>query len=170
MKGMKRWYAALLAAVSLLIVGASATVDVSVPWIHSAAYEDGTVSVRLDAPDDGVLMAGVYDAGRFVEVLDRPVSASERTQTVTVPLSRPGTETIRVFLLSEGTYAPLCGAVEAVVPGGTMEYVLNTNTMRLHYPTCASVPIISAKNRQTYYGTRDMALAMGYQPCNDCRP
>ena len=49
-------------------------------------------------------------------------------------------------------------------------YVLNTNTKKFHYPTCASAQSISEQNRQTYTGARDELIADGYSSCGNCRP
>lgn len=61
-------------------------------------------------------------------------------------------------------------------PFGTYEhdtngvtYVLNTNTKKIHYPSCSSVEEIKPKN----YATTDdynSAIAQGYVPCKRCEP
>ncbi len=48
-------------------------------------------------------------------------------------------------------------------------YVLNTNTKKIHYPSCSSVEEIKPKN----YATTDdynSAIAQGYVPCKKCNP
>lgn len=54
-------------------------------------------------------------------------------------------------------------------PVGT-DYILNTNTHKFHYPTCASVKQMAEKNKQFYSGTRDEVIDMGYVPCKKCNP
>ena len=49
-------------------------------------------------------------------------------------------------------------------------YVLNTNTMKFHYPTCSSVDDMKEKNQQIYTGSRDEVINMGYVPCKRCNP
>lgn len=49
-------------------------------------------------------------------------------------------------------------------------YVLNTNTMKFHLPSCSKAEQISEKNRKDYSGTRDDVLSMGYEPCGICEP
>ena len=49
-------------------------------------------------------------------------------------------------------------------------YVLNTNTMKFHYPTCSSVDDMKEKNKQIYIGSRDDIINMGYVPCKRCNP
>lgn len=53
---------------------------------------------------------------------------------------------------------------------GEMEYVLNTNTHKFHYPDCASVSRMSDANRQDFVGTREQVIAQGYEPCGNCNP
>ena len=49
-------------------------------------------------------------------------------------------------------------------------YVLNTNTMKFHYPTCSSVDDMKEKNKQIYTGSREEVIHMGYAPCERCNP
>lgn len=51
-----------------------------------------------------------------------------------------------------------------------MEYVLNTNTMRFHYPKCKSVKQIKDSNKDFFTGTREDIVAKGYKPCGNCHP
>ena len=53
-------------------------------------------------------------------------------------------------------------------PAG-VAYVLNTNTMRFHLPSCPSVEDIQPENRGAA-SSREEALAAGYQPCGRCDP
>lgn len=54
--------------------------------------------------------------------------------------------------------------------GGTQSYILNTNTMKFHYPSCSSAKKISSKNRKDYTGSRDDLISQGYDPCGNCQP
>lgn len=51
-----------------------------------------------------------------------------------------------------------------------MDYVLNTNTKKFHYPNCQSVSDMKEKNKQYYNGTRDDLINQGYEPCGNCHP
>ena len=55
------------------------------------------------------------------------------------------------------------------VPQGTT-YILNTNTKKFHYPSCGSVKQMKESNKQSYTGSRDDVIAMGYVPCKKCNP
>ncbi len=49
-------------------------------------------------------------------------------------------------------------------------YVLNTGTMKFHYPSCRDVAKISDGNRSDFYGTREDIIARGFSPCGHCHP
>jgi len=51
-----------------------------------------------------------------------------------------------------------------------IDYVLNTNTKKFHYPSCSSVDDMSEKNKQEYTGSREDLIAKGYSPCGRCKP
>lgn len=50
------------------------------------------------------------------------------------------------------------------------EYILNTNTKVFHQPGCSYADTMSDKNKDTYTGTRDSVIDMGYEPCGHCNP
>ncbi|MBR5135365.1 MAG: DNA/RNA non-specific endonuclease [Clostridia bacterium] len=54
-------------------------------------------------------------------------------------------------------------------PTGTL-YILNTNTKKFHYESCASAKKITEKYRAEYTGSRDELIADGYAPCGNCDP
>lgn len=49
-------------------------------------------------------------------------------------------------------------------------YVLNTNTMKFHYPSCESVQDMSSRNRENTTKSRSELISDGYEPCGRCRP
>ena len=75
---------------------------------------------------------------------------------------------------SSGTYQSTAAsaAVETPAPQESqgITYVLNTNTKKFHYPTCSSVDDMKEKNKQTYTGSREEVINMGYVPCKRCNP
>ena len=68
--------------------------------------------------------------------------------------------------------AAASGGGEAEPQGAAPEcdYVLNTNTHKFHVPSCSSVSDMSEKNKYYFNGTRDEAIAQGYEPCKRCNP
>ena len=49
-------------------------------------------------------------------------------------------------------------------------YVLNTNTMKYHKPSCRDVPKIAPENYATFDGTKSDVENQGYQACKHCHP
>lgn len=49
-------------------------------------------------------------------------------------------------------------------------YILNTNTLKFHLPSCHSADKIAPENRSDFNGTRDDVIAMGYDTCGNCNP
>lgn len=47
-------------------------------------------------------------------------------------------------------------------------YVLNTNSKKIHHPSCGSVKSIKPQNKQEYVGQLADLLAMGYSTCGNC--
>ena len=50
------------------------------------------------------------------------------------------------------------------------DYVLNTNSMKFHFPSCSSVDNMAAHNKKYFIGTRNDAIAIGYDSCGRCKP
>lgn len=49
-------------------------------------------------------------------------------------------------------------------------YVLNTNTMKFHVPSCSSAKKIQDEHREDYVGDREDLIEKGYDPCGQCKP
>lgn len=54
--------------------------------------------------------------------------------------------------------------------GEAQTYVLNTNSQKIHKPTCAYADDISESNRQEYTGDIQDLLDDGYEACGSCKP
>ena len=52
----------------------------------------------------------------------------------------------------------------------TITYVLNTNTMKFHLPSCKHASEIADHNKLLSNETRDAILEKGYVPCKTCNP
>lgn len=61
-------------------------------------------------------------------------------------------------------------SASAKFPAAGAGYILNTNTGKFHDPACSSVERMDEKNRQPYWGSREDAEALGYEPCGECNP
>ena len=64
----------------------------------------------------------------------------------------------------EGSVSEESAASES--PG--QDYVLNTNTMKIHLPECESVTQMKAKNRQKVHAVLEDLMEEGYVPCKNC--
>lgn len=53
---------------------------------------------------------------------------------------------------------------------GNVKYILNTNTMKFHYPSCNDVNKIKAEHYETSSDSRDTLIYLGYSPCGHCKP
>ena len=49
-------------------------------------------------------------------------------------------------------------------------YVLNTNTMKFHYPSCSSVAQMADHNKEFVTISREELIEKGYTPCGNCEP
>ena len=54
--------------------------------------------------------------------------------------------------------------------GISATYVLNTSSLKFHYPDCEAVSAMSEKNRQEYTGSREDLIEKGFAPCGSCKP
>ncbi|MDE5772520.1 MAG: hypothetical protein K2I06_12990, partial [Ruminococcus sp.] len=85
---------------------------------------------------------------------------AETTTTTTVTVNEPPTE-------APATEPP--PPPEPVQPViAESDYVLNTSTMKAHYPNCRDVDKIDPENRLDYYGTVEDVQSMGYSACGHC--
>lgn len=53
---------------------------------------------------------------------------------------------------------------------GTLQYVINENSKKFHYPNCDAVKKINAENKLVLVGSKEQLLSQGYSPCKICEP
>ena len=51
-----------------------------------------------------------------------------------------------------------------------IDYIINRNTGKFHYPDCQSVDLMAEHNKKEYTGDRDDLVTQGYEPCKRCDP
>ncbi len=56
----------------------------------------------------------------------------------------------------------------SLIPTETENYILNTNSKKIHMPHCPSTNSISPKNRKNYEGSIESLLSQGYKTCKSC--
>lgn len=49
-------------------------------------------------------------------------------------------------------------------------YILNTNSKKIHSPSCSSVNKMAEKNKQEYSGSKNDLITQGYTACKICNP
>ena len=54
--------------------------------------------------------------------------------------------------------------------GISATYVLNTSSLKFHYPDCEAVSAMSEKNKREYTGSREDLIEKGFAPCGSCKP
>ena len=54
--------------------------------------------------------------------------------------------------------------------GESVKYILNTNTKKIHYPSCSSVDQMKEKNKQATDLSKEELISQGYSPCGRCKP
>lgn len=68
----------------------------------------------------------------------------------------------------------LSGSASTQIPSNSdmtnAKYILNTNTLKFHYPSCSSVEAMNEENKESYSGTKVELIAKGYSPCGRCKP
>lgn len=120
-------------------------------WVDMRS-DDGSIDQRVF----------VFNAANGYEIDYSGASATGWSSTsVESPAPAPATDSTDASASTSGPASP--------VPAGTT-YILNTNTGKFHLPGCSSVKQMSEKNKQTFTGTRDEAIAQGYSPCGRCNP
>lgn len=112
----------------------------------------------ITAVSDGKTVTFTTQKQADYESIFTPATTTIKTTTTT---------TTRLTTTTTTTTKPI---VTTVVNNQSATYILNTNTMKFHYPSCSSAKRISDKNRGTHTGSRDELIARGYSPCANCNP
>lgn len=122
-------------------------------WYHIVYYDD-----------DGEAQAGYVKESNF-----EPLVMSDLTRMMKDP---EVAEQIDQYLELAETSPLFLGGQEISreQKDSGRQYVLNTNTMKFHYPNCKSVKQMKEKNRKDYTGDREYLIEVGYVPCKNCNP
>lgn len=116
-----------------------------------------------------------------------PTSAPTRTPTAPSAPTLPPAPAVSIWPIQNTTAPTQSGGANGSVGGqgnannfyahdnpgqqqSAAKYVLNTSTMKFHYPTCNDVARISPENYQESNQARAQITANGYSPCGHCDP
>ena len=168
---MKRIFSALLLAFILAF-----TAGTTVPVAASTAYVLNTNTKKFHRPE-----CSSVDQMKAKNRQDTTLSYDEIVSKGYSPCQRCNpSRDVRSQSTGEASGAALktsvkSGAAAAASTGqngGTKEltYVVNTNTGKFHYPSCASASEIKGKNRMDSSKSREQLMQEGYVPCKRCNP
>ena len=112
-------------------------------------------------------IVAVSDGRNVTFTTDRQASPEQ----LLIPGDKLVSTTVPASTTTTVAYTPVTTTTTTAAPDPySITYVLNTNTMKFHKSTCSSVDTISKRNYDTFTGSRDELIAMGYSPCKTCKP
>ena len=128
----------------------------------------GTVICRSDGSTVSFEVSRNADADTLASVEPNSLTRTDEPAPLPTPEPAPTPRQIPVPTPVPSP-TPVPAAVQSPAsPVAT--YILNTSTRKFHYPSCSSVSQMSEKNKETFTGTREEAIEMGYSPCGRCKP
>lgn len=92
---------------------------------------------------------------------------AETTQPTTIA-TEPPTTSAATEPTTEPTTEHTEPSSEETAP--VMDYVVNKNSLKFHYPDCESVGKMKESNKEFFTGTREELLERGCDPCGNCNP
>ena len=107
-------------------------------------------------------------------VVERIVMAESSEETTEVITTEAQTTTVKATTTTSTTKKPTTTTERRTTEPHTIDskqtYILNTNSMKFHKPSCRGVKDMKEENKQEYKGTRQDVIDMGYSPCGICHP
>ena len=150
------------------------------PFLREIMPKYGIISVGKDnsyghPTDDTLSRLRDADVEIFRTDLQGDIFCTSDGNTVTITTERSATseELMKSGAIVTSTNTPESIEETTAAPSttsATVDYILNTNTKKFHYPTCKSVKQMKEKNKKSFTGTREEVIAMGYDPCGNCHP
>ena len=126
-------------------------------WIKTVAVIVLVILTLITVPTSETTDDGITPETTLSTIVNENTEATQENtiavDPTTVPMTEPTTEP----------------ATEPATDNGR-DYVLNTSTMKFHYPSCSSADDIKDANRAEYHGTREELIEKGYDPCGRCHP
>ena len=120
--------------------------------------------VLNDFKNRGVCVFRTDEQGTIVAVSDGNNIVFNKTESTTWAVGEPTNDVANANDASQQN--------SVVVPVEGIAYVLNTNSMKFHYPTCDSVKDMKQKNRLDITCAREVLLEQypDAVPCKRCNP
>lgn len=161
-----RLIAAVGVLVFLLIGGIAACTDPDdEPTTTTTAAETTTEA-------DPESKTSIIEAVGALTLRETTTEATKTTEKATEKATEKTTKKPAVETTEKKTAKPTEKATEkpTAKPVAEKNYILNTNTMKFHLPSCASCDKIDAENKKSFTGDRADLISQGYSPCGNCHP
>ena len=122
--------------------------------IEAESVEDKTIQFCVWCYNVQPCIEIDYATGKSVQIShEAPVNQNTDANTTQVVTTPP-----------TATQAPSSGMQQET------QYILNTNTHKVHLPECDSVGKMSERNKRPFNGTVEELKEMGYTACGSCHP
>ncbi|MBR5295401.1 MAG: DNA/RNA non-specific endonuclease, partial [Clostridia bacterium] len=89
------------------------------------------------------------------------------TTTTQAPTTTTQAPTTTTQAPTTTTQAPTTTTAAPIITQTTI-YVLNTNSLKIHYSSCRHIKTMKEENKQSYSGNLDALLNQGYSRCGTC--
>ena len=120
------------------------------------------------APEPEMTAAETTEAPAVTQTAETTVP--ESGSTVPAPEETAASEAESTDAAEEAPETQAVEAEPAAVQEETSDYILNTNSGKIHRPNCKSVQKMKESNKKKYTGTLEELEAQGYVPCKICKP
>lgn len=144
---------------------------------------------RCSAPDPVTeITLATTQSKAFSETTVPPITAENNAATSlpseSTAHTTPSDEEIKEVIPETSTEAPISETTDVTTESSSteftgdsteetsavMDYVINKNSLKFHYPECDSVAKMKESNKEFFTGTREELLQRGCSPCGNCNP
>ena len=161
------WSMVLLAAMLFgCLPGCQKRTTVNLAELETAQVSEETEETEI--PSETETTPETTEAPTVPETVETSVPESEHTTSA--PEMPTASETESTDTAQEATETQAVEVEPAAVQAEASEYILNTNSGKIHRPNCKSVQKMKESNKKKYTGTLTDLEAQGYVPCKICKP
>ena len=158
-----------IACVALLLVAVICTLCACLGTEGQAIA--GEAELSFTTADAGATMVETIALSDLLARSKANASETGTAETETTTETEKAAESVEIVsTAAEPTETEPLSESAADVDAESGDYVLNTNSKKFHFPSCASVETIKPKNKSAYTGAREDLIAQGYLPCKRCNP
>lgn len=167
-KNRKRLWAMVLSAAMLFgcLSGCQKRTTVNLAELETVQISEETEETEI--PLETETTPETTETPVVPETVETSVPESE--STVPAPEETADSEAESTDAAEEAPETQAVEAEPAAVQAEASEYILNTNSGKIHRPNCKSVQKMKESNKKKYTGTLADLEAQGYVPCKICKP